>query len=93
MLQIFLNYLTLIIIPALVGVIARLVFMKRRKGYIVSVIFGCISVVACLYALLNYGNGDESPALLAFSSLIATATCFVCGVCGVIIKIVKKRKR
>lgn len=90
MVQIFLNYLTVIILPALVGVIARLIFMKRRRGYIVSVIFGCIFIVACLYALLNYGNGDEGPGLLALSSLIATAACLVC---GGIIKIVKKGKR
>lgn len=89
MLQIFLNYLTIIIIPAIIGVIVRLAFMKRRKGYIVSVIFGCISVAAILYASLTYGNGNEGPVLLAFSSLIATATCIVC---GGIIKIVKKRK-
>lgn len=90
MFQIFLNYLTIIILPALVGVIARLIFMKRRRGYVVSVIFGCISVVACLYALLNGGNGDEGPVLLAFSFLIATTTCLVC---GGIVKIVKKKKR
>ena len=89
MLQIFLNYLAIIIIPALIGVIARLAFMKRQKGYIVSVIFGCISVVAILYALLIYSHGDEGPALLAFSSLIATVTSLVC---GGIINIVKNRK-
>lgn len=89
MFQIFLNYLTIIIIPALIGVIARLAFMKWRNGYIVSVIFGCISVVAILKALLIYSHGDEGPTLLAFSSLIATATCLVC---GGIINIVKSRK-
>lgn len=93
MFQIFLNWLTIFIIPALIGVTIRLAFMKWRKGYIVPIIFFCISVVMSVYALLNYGNGDEGPGLLAVSSLTATAACVVCGVIIRIVKIVKKKKQ
>lgn len=88
MLQIIINYLTILIIPALVGVLARLAFINKRRGYIVSIVFVCIFIVAGLYSLLHHSNGSEGPTLYAFSSLIATAACLVC---GVIVRIVKKK--
>lgn len=88
MLQIFINYLTIFIIPAIFGVLSRLVFMKRQKGYIVTVFLLCVSAALVTYALVRPNNGNEGPGLMAVSSLIAAVTCTAC---GAIIRFVRRK--
>lgn len=87
MLQIFINYLSIFILPAVFGVILRLAFIKKRKGYIVSIASVCCFALLALYALLRPNNGNEGPGLVALSALIFSASCVVC---GVIIRTVQK---
>lgn len=89
MLQIFINYLSIFILPAVFGVFFRLAFIKTRKGYIVSIVSVCSFAVLALFALLRPNNGNEGPGLVALSALIFSLSCVVC---GIIIRTVQKKK-
>lgn len=87
--QIFLNYLTVFILPAVIGAAARLLFMKAQRGWIVSLVFTCLSVGAGTAVLVLPGNGNEAPGLLAISALTATVTSLII---GLILMLIRKQK-
>lgn len=87
--QIIYNYLTVFGFPIILGLAFRIIFRKSQKGWIVSAVFGAISVIMGILALTVNTYGNETLGLLTISSLTATAVSLVCG--GVI-KLRSKRK-
>lgn len=84
--QIFLNYLTVFIIPAIVGLVARLIFIKAEKGWAVSVTLGGISVAMALVNLFVDSHGNEAQGLLLIAALVATAVSLLCGAIGRLVR-------
>lgn len=89
MFQIFLNFLIIFIVPILIGALTRLVFIKKQKGYKVSIVFGCIFVATSLCAVLIPSHGNEGPGLSAAGALCALLSSLICGLISLIIKKVK----
>lgn len=89
--QITLNWLTVFIIPAAVGFIARMIFKSKEKGHIVTVIFCCISVIFAAITVFGTNNGNEAPGLLTVASLCASITSLLTG--AVICLINRKNNR
>lgn len=89
MFQIFLNYLTILIIPIFIGALTRLAFIKKQKGFIVSIVFICLFVIFGLYAFFNSDNGDEGPALNAIRVLCTALSSLICGLVSLIVRKVK----
>lgn len=87
--QIFLNYLTIFIIPVLVGISFRLIFRKKSKAWLVSAVFALITALFGVLTLLLSSGGNESFGLLTISSASALASSLVC---GVIIRLAGRKK-
>lgn len=89
MFQIFLNYLTILIIPIFIGALTRLAFIKKQKGFIVSIVFICLFVIFGLYAILKPSHGSEGPGLNAVIALCMALSSSICGLVSLIIRKVK----
>lgn len=68
-------YIDVILIPALVGIIFRLLFIKKEKGYLVTVFFLAAALSFAAYAVYIYtighsGGGNEGPGLLGLASTV-----------------------
>ena len=89
MMQIILNYLVIIIIPFLSGAFIRFLFSKRAKGWIVTVVFACLSLAALIIAVAVPNYGSELNGLLA-----VMAACLLLGslLTAGIIKIRQRKK-
>lgn len=67
------NNFTIWILPVLIGILIRLVFVKWEKGYIISCIFALISIAIWIWTkhLVNHGV-DGTVMLLAWMTTILT---------------------
>ncbi len=88
-LQIVWNIVCICVIPVLVGIILRLIFMKKQKGWIVSAVLSVLAVAASVVAIVIPSHGSEANGLLAYGAALAAVGSLVC---GGIIRLVRKLK-
>ncbi|MBR5871539.1 MAG: hypothetical protein IKZ09_10950 [Clostridia bacterium] len=53
------------VLPFLIGVLFRLLFMKSLRGYLVTGVFGIIALILWGNAALNFIPGNEGFGLIA----------------------------
>lgn len=92
MFQIFLNYLQIFIIPIFIGALTRLAFIKKQKGFIVSIVFACIFVIVGLYAILKPSHGSEVPVLYTVITLCMALSSSICGLVSLVVRKGKHEK-
>lgn len=90
MLQIFYNYLTIFIIPIVIGFLVRFLCRRVEKGFFITLGFVVLAVVLWVVALFFSNNGSELYGLTALST---TAMAVTSAVTGLIIQIVKKKRK
>ena len=59
------NILIFYVLPFLLGVLFRLLFMKSLRGYLVTGVFGIIALILWGNAALNFIPGNEGFGLIA----------------------------
>ena len=81
---------TVWILPLLIGVLIRLVFIKWKKGYILSGVFALITVVVWFWTknLVSHGV-DGTVMLFAWMSTILTGGSLIVGAISLLIKKIK----
>ena len=81
---------TVWILPLLIGVLIRLVFIKRKKGYILSGVFALITIVVWLWTknLVSHGV-DGTVMLFAWMLTILTGGSLIVGAISLLIKKIK----
>ena len=81
---------TVWILPLLIGVLIRLVFIKWKKGYILSGVFALITVVVWFWSknLVSHGV-DGTVMLFAWMSTILTVGSLIVGAISLLIKKIK----
>ena len=89
----FQNIFTIFVLPLLIGMLIRLVFVKWKKGYILSGVFALITVVVWIWTknLVNHGV-DGTVMLLAWMSTELTGGSLIVGVISLLIKKIKCRR-
>ena len=85
------NNFTIWIMPLLIGILIRLVFIKWKKGYIISCIFALISITVWIWTkhLVNHGV-DGTVMLLAWMTTILTVASLITGGISLLIKKLKR---
>ena len=75
------------VLPFLIGAIIRLMFLKWKRGYILSGVFAIISVIVWLWTkhLANHGV-DGTVMLFAWMSTILTGGSLIVGAISLLIK-------
>jgi ACR3 family arsenite efflux pump ArsB len=63
------NILTLVVVPLIFGIVIRLLLCKKRKGFIVTIVTGALSVLMFLLALAVYTGGNEYLSLWSLMML------------------------
>ena len=83
----FQNIFIIFVLPLLIGMLIRLLFIKWKKGYILSGVFALITVVVWIWTknLVNHGV-DGTVMLLAWMSTIFTGGSLIVGVISILIK-------
>jgi len=89
--QIVLNYIVIFVIPALIGAAVRLIFIKKQKGYLVTVVLSCVTVLIGLFAIISSGSGNEAAGLFTLSACLSTLCSLLCGAIAYIIRKTKKK--
>lgn len=84
------NYCCIFIFPFLAGVIARSVFFKKEKGWLVPVVTAAIAVVMGIIALAVPNYGSEANGLLTIQAICLTVGALATG--GVI-RIVRRKRQ
>jgi len=84
------NILAIWILPLLIGMLIRLVFVKWKKGYILSGVFALISIVVWLWTkdLVNHGV-DGTVMLWAWMTTVLTVGSLIVGFILLLIKKIK----
>ena len=84
---------TVWILPLLIGVLIRLVFIKWKKGYILSGVFALITVVVWIWTknLVSHGV-DGTVMLFAWMSTILTVGSLIVGAISLLTKKQKHRR-
>ena len=59
------NIFIIFVLPFLLGIIIRLLFMKSLRDYLVTVVFGIIALILWGNAMLNFIPGNEGLGLIA----------------------------
>ena len=78
---------TVWVLPLLIGMIFRLLFVKWEKGYILSCVFTLISVVVWIWTKNLVNNGvDGTVMLLGWMSMMITVGSLIAGAVGYLIK-------
>ena len=78
---------TVWILPLLIGMLIRLLFIKWKKGYVLSCVFALISVVVWIWAKNVVNEGvDGTVMLLAWMSTILTVGSLIVGGISLLIK-------
>ena len=77
--QIILNYLGVLIIPVLIGVIIRFLFRRAKNGYFVTVAFSCLSVMGWIVYEVIRTRGGELFGIWALMITSAAIASFVTG--------------
>ena len=85
------NNFTIWIMPLLIGILIRLVFIRWKKGYIISCIFALISITVWIWTkhLVNHGV-DGTVMLLAWMTTILTVASLITGGISLLIKKLKR---
>lgn len=81
---------TVFVLPFLIGIIIRLMFLKWKRGYIISGVFVLISVIVWLWTqhLANHGV-DGTVMLWALMATELTVGSFIVGGISLLIKKIK----
>ena len=81
------------VLPFLIGIIIRLMFLKWEKGYLLSGVFILISIIAWLWTshLVNHGT-DGTLLLWAVMAAELTAGSLITGGRSLLIKKTKQRR-
>ncbi len=89
----FQNIFTIFVLPLLIGMVIRLLFIKWKKGYILSGAFALISIVVWLWTknLVNHGV-DGTVMLFAWMSTILTGGSLIVGVISLLVKKIKHKE-
>ena len=88
--QIFFNNFVIFVIPFLVGILARFLFRKRCKAWLVTAISIALTVAAFVVEKTVNSYGSEKYALLlamAVSMLIGSL------LVGIILRVINRKKR
>ncbi len=88
--QIFFNNFVIFVIPFLVGILARFLFRKRCKAWLVTAISIALTVAAFVVEKTVNSYGSEKYALLlamAVSMLIGSL------LMGIILRVINQKKR
>lgn len=88
--QEIINVLMIFVLPAVVGIVLRLIFFKWRRGYIVDILCAVLAVVLWGVAFFVPSYGSEGNALLAMMATLLTAGTLAS---GAVVQIVRGRKR
>lgn len=86
------NILTLIVIPLIVGMIIRLAFLKKRKGYIVTIATGTISTLMLLMSVTVYTGGNEYLGIWFMISVSVFLGSLIVGLTSLILRKYKRQK-
>ena len=81
------------VLPFLIGIIIRLMFLKWKKGYLLSGVFILISIIAWLWTshLVNHGT-DGTLQLWAMIATELTVGSLITGGISLLMKKTKHRK-
>ena len=81
------------VLPFLIGIIIRLMFLKWKKGYLLSGVFVLISIIAWLWTshLVNHGT-DGTLLLWALMATELTVGSVIAGGISLLIKKIKHLK-
>ena len=84
------NIFAIWILPLLIGMLIRLVFVKWKKGYMLSGVFALISIVVWLRTknLVNHGV-DGTVMLWAWMSTVLTVGSLMVGIISLLVKKIK----
>ena len=84
---------TVWILPLLIGMFVRLLFIKWKKGYILSGVFALITVVVWIWTKNLVNNGtDGTVMLMAWMSTILTVGSLIVGAISLLTKKQKHRR-
>ena len=81
---------TVFVLPLLIGVMIRWMFLKWKRGYLISGVFVLISVIVWLWTkhLVHHGV-DGTVMLWALMTTILTVCSLIVGVISLLIKKIK----
>ena len=84
---------TCFVLPFLIGIMIRTMFLKWKKGYVLSGVFVLISIIAWIWTghLVNHGT-DGTLLLWAVMATELTVGSVMTGVISLLIKKTKHRK-
>ena len=87
------NIFTIFVLPLLIGMLIRLVFIKWKKGYILSCDFALLSIVVWIWTknLVSHGV-DGTVMLLAWMTTVLTVGSLIAGVISLLIRKIKHRR-
>lgn len=71
------NIIMIFIVPVIVGIVLRLLFLKKQKGYIITAVEGGIALVMFLLSLTVDTGGNEFLGIWFLMTLFAFIGCFV----------------
>ena len=71
------NILMIFIAPVIVGIVLRLFFLKKRKGFIVTAVEGGITLLMLSLTLTVDTHGNEFLGIWFLMTLFAFIGCFV----------------
>ena len=82
---------TVFVLPYFIGIMIRLIFVKWKKGYILTGAFAALSVIAWIWTkhLTNHGV-DGTVMLWALMMTELTVGALITGVIGLLIKKLKR---
>ena len=69
----------LFLVALLVGIIARLLLNRFRREYLVTVVFGAMTLIGWCIAFFNFIPGNEGPGILAMLPTLAFVGSFLTG--------------
>ena len=78
----------LYVLPFLLGVLFRLLFMKSLRAYLVTGVFGIIALILWGNAMLNFIPGNEGLGLIATMGSSAFIGSLVTGIVLLLISVV-----
>jgi len=84
------NNFTVWVLPLLIGMIIRLLFVKWKKGYILSCVFALLSLVVWLWTKNLVNNGvDGTVMLLGWMSIMIAIGSLIAGGISLLMKKIK----
>ena len=80
---------TVFVLPLLIGIIIRLIFLKWKRGYIISGVFALLSVIVWLWTKHLVDHGTEGTVMLWawMTAILTVGSLFVGGISLLIKKI------